>query len=333
MIMNTIFISYSFTDSNSAALCRLAREIATKLRRVTIVDGKSLDLRSDFSGTISTFIRERADCIVAIFTTDEKAKPNVLYEIGMGVGAGKEVILIAETPEQIPSMLRGYDVIILNRNDFNWQEGFRPRFEQKLRRIFQTPEDQLVEDKLARRYQPEERRHFRTPDKIEGAIMAIQAADLSKAEAIINKLLENEPDNLDGLFLLAECSYLKGCSTPNPYEREQIFLDQYNITLRALKIDPNHILSIHSKAQAEFRLGRFSDAEIGFRRSLEIDPGFSLARYNLSCLFALEGDRTEALQFLSNAIAQNPIWRDYAKGDNDFVMLWKDQEWIDLVYS
>jgi tetratricopeptide (TPR) repeat protein len=331
--MNTIFISYSFSDANSAALCRIVREVATKLRRVTIVDGKTLDLRSDFSGTISAFIREFADCVVAIFTTDEKAKPNVLYEVGIGVGAGKDVILISESPDSIPSMLRGYDVIILNRNELDWQYGFRVRFEQKLRRIFQAPENHLVEDKIARRYQPEEIRHFGDLARIQAAIKIIQAGDLLKANAILNTLLHIDAANVDALFLSAECSYLKACSLHNPADREHLFLDQYNISLRALEINPNHILSLHSKGQAEFRLGRFTEAKSTFMQVLKIDPDFSLARYNLACVLALEDDKTAALQFLSSAIAQNPIWRDFAKGDPDFATLWQDQDWIELVYS
>jgi tetratricopeptide (TPR) repeat protein len=331
--MDTIFISYSFSDPNAAALCRIVREVATKLRRVTIVDGKTLDLRSDFSGTIATFIREQTDCVVAIFTQDEKAKPNVIYEVGIGVGGAKDVVLVAETLNDIPSMLKAYDVVTLDRNDLDWQDGFRVRLEQKLRRILQAPEDHLVEDKLARRYQPEEMERLRQPAKVQAAITSIRAGDLLKAEAILNHLLNGDSENLDALFLLAECSYLNGCSTNNPSHRTGFFVEQFNITVRALGYDPHHILSLHSKGQAELRLGRFSEAEATFQHLLDLDPEFSLTRYNLACLFALIDNPVDAVDQLNRAIIGNPIWKDFAKGDPDFAPLWDNQQWIDLVYS
>ena len=68
-------------------------------------------------------------------------------------------------------------------------------------------------------------------------------------------------------------------------------------------------------------------------RILELDAGFSPAHYNMACLLAPEGDTAQALQFLTKAIEQNLIWRDFAKGDPDFAMLWQDQSWIELLYS
>jgi tetratricopeptide (TPR) repeat protein len=331
--MDTIFLSYSFTDPNSAALCRLAREVASGLRRVTIVEGKNLDVRSDFSVTISTYIKEQVDCVVAIFTSDETAKPNVLFEVGIGVGASKEVILIAEAPEHVPSMLKGYDHLIIDRNDLGWYAAFRASFEQKLRRLLQIPGDHLVEDKIARRYQPEERRHFRHPENLRAAMKTIQDGDLSKAEAILKRALQFNSSDVDALFLLAECSYLKGCSNRNPSEREQLFVEQERITSRALQHDQNNPLLLNSRGQAEFRLGRFADARSTFVRVLELDPGFSPARYNLSCLSALERDTAGAVRLLREAIAQNKIWRDFSKGDPDFSELWQEHDWIDLVYS
>jgi len=89
------------------ALTHLARDVATSLRRVTIVGGKTLDLRSNFSGTIASFIRESADCVIGIFTRDQSAKPNVLYEVGIAVGADKEVILISEGRNRSSALVTG----------------------------------------------------------------------------------------------------------------------------------------------------------------------------------------------------------------------------------
>jgi len=38
----------------------------------------------------------------------------------------------------------------------DWQRDFRSRLDRKFRTIFQVPDDHIVEDKLARRCQPEE---------------------------------------------------------------------------------------------------------------------------------------------------------------------------------
>jgi tetratricopeptide (TPR) repeat protein len=329
--MNTIFISYSFTDDNARALYNLTRLVATKLRQVTIVDGNSLGPRQDFSVEISTFIKDHAQCVVAIFTADEAAKLNVIYELGVAVGADKEIVIMAESPDAVPGMLRRYDIVAFNRNKFDWQDVVRTTLEKKFRSIFQPPGD-VVEEKIKRRYQPEELRYLRDQRKVEASIQAILQADLLKADAILKKLIEKDPTNFDARFLLADCTYLRASSSQNPSERESLFNEQYKIVLRGLESDRNHVLLLHSKGQCESRMGKFEDASKTLLRLLELDPKFSLAHYNLSCLMALQTDKEQALKSLADAIGLNEVWRDFAKSDRDFASFWNDKDWIDLVY-
>lgn len=333
MATRTIFISFSFTDNNATAICRVVREVATRLRRVTIVDGNTLYLSTDFSGQISSFIRESADYLVAIFTQDESAKPNVLFEIGIAIGANKDVILVSETPDDVPTMLRAHDITTINRHQLDWHSAFCSRLERKFRTALQIPEDHLVEDKLARRYQREELSLMDNPEKLQAAIVSIRAGDLRKAETILRKMLDGDQNNLDAFFLLADCLYLQGCSAGDPAVRMQLFSRQHHICVHALELETSHILLLNMRAQADIRLGEFDAGHRTLKEILARKSDFSVAHYNLACLHALLDERKESLMSLRTAIALNSVWRDFAKGDPDFTSLWKDQDWLECVYG
>ncbi|HEY2293546.1 MAG TPA: hypothetical protein VGM86_22810 [Thermoanaerobaculia bacterium] len=326
-----VFLSYKFNEDAAEQLKGLIVEVIHQLRRLTIVDGKTLDLEDSFSKTITDFIKDQSACLIAVFTNGNHKNSNVLYELGVAVGSGKRVIIVAENIGVVPTMLRMHPVIT-PKSKLAWFKDFQAELEKKLRSIFQLPEDHFIENKLRRRYSTEERRHMKNIQPLELPMSCIRAGDLRKAETILTRHLREDPGDLDSMFLLSEAYYLNGCSTEDPQEREMFFRKQLSLTLQGLNINPGHVLCLSSRAAAHMRLGEFELAQEHLDKLLSLDSGFSVAHYNAACLAALTDNKSKTLQHLSAAIAINPEWKSFAKEDPDFTSYFHDVEWQELVY-
>jgi hypothetical protein len=326
-----VFLSYKFDQEAAEQLRGLIVEIVHQLRRLTIVDGKTLDLEGSFSRTITDFIKDQSACLIAVFTNGDHKNSNVLYELGVAVGSGKKIIIVAESIDAVPTMLRMYNVIA-PKSKIAWFKDFQAELERKLRSVFQLPEDHFIENKLRRRYSAEERRHMKNAQRLELPMTCIRAGDLGKAESILMGNLGKDGDDPDSIFLLSETFYLKGCSTENPRDREDLFRRQLSLALQGLKIKPDHVLCLSSLAAAHMRLGEFEAAQEQLAKLLSIDSDFSVGHYNAACLAALMGDKAEALGHLGLAIASNSEWKSFAKEDPDFTAYFHDLKWQELVY-
>jgi tetratricopeptide (TPR) repeat protein len=326
----TLFISYKFNDSNAESLFNFAKGVAANLRRIRIVDGKSLSLVSGFSGEISDFIREAATCLVAIFVTGEHGNANVLFEVGVAVGASKPIVVIADSLDVVPTMLRHRHIHTVDRS-IDWRDAIKARIEQQLRSIFQVPPDDMIEDKLARRYS-DEAEYFHDFARLEIATTIIKQGDFGKAEAILRAMLKTSVHKTDILFLLADVTYLRGVAADDPLERERCFRNQMTIANSALEIEPTNVLALSALGAAQLRLGHFDEAKASLLTLLAKEKRFSVAHYNLACLAALLDQKKEMLDWLRKAIAINPMWRDFAKGDKDLTGFWQDADWRSLVY-
>lgn len=330
---NSIFVSYSFTDTNAAALSRDVRDVASQLRWITIADGHSINPGHNFAEAIASYLRENIVCLVAIFTRDEAVKPNMMLEIGIALGAGKGVILVSESIEFVPAMLRAHDVIKIDRDNLDWKSLFQRKLEQKLWHVYRNPDELLFPEKIATRYLAEEMDLLKDPKLVQTAIASIEDADLFKAKGILENLIQNQPENLDAYFLLGDTYHLIGCSTKDPTEKNAVFSKQLQIANEALEVNPRHILCLSIKSTAEISLGLLSDALSTIESLREIAPQFTIALYNLSCIYSLKGDKSRTLKYLEKAIVGNAVWRRLAKGDPDFAYLWSDADWISLVYG
>jgi tetratricopeptide (TPR) repeat protein len=329
----TIFISYAYSDNDAKQLLGVVQEVAARLQRVNIVDGRTLDLRRDFSGEISQFIRDHADCLVGILLDTGVTVTNIVYEVGVAIGAGKDLILISDSLSCIPAMLRSHDAVVFNREQITWRDEFAARLEHKLRSYLQIPSDHLVEDKIRRRYLDEELLRLRDRSSVIVAIDTIRMGDLPKARALLQRLIERDPSNADAHYLLADTLYLMGCASQHPLDREQFFNLQLSSALAALKIDPNHVLALNVKSNAEIRLGKVDEARATLEQARLMDPDFSVPIYNSACLSAILGERKAALRDLREAIEKQGIWKQFAKGDPDFAKLRSDGEWLSMVYD
>jgi tetratricopeptide (TPR) repeat protein len=64
---------------------------------------------------------------------------------------------------------------------------------------------------------------------------------------------------------------------------------------------------------------------------LRVHPDDGGTYYNLACLEAVEGHRSEALASLRTAVALRPETAGWAPDDHDFRGLWRDQEFISII--
>jgi tetratricopeptide (TPR) repeat protein len=333
MTTSTLFISYKFDDLHAIELVELVRSTAKTLSRTRIADGKSIDITQAFHRHIIDFIVDDTDCVIGIFTLGDHGNSNILFEIGIAFGARKPVILIAENKNIVPSMLSAYEIVTLNRDRLNSQKEFRAKLEQKLRAILQSPTDHLVEEKLQRRYSPEEIKYLRDYNRFRAVIESIRTAQLEKAIGILKNAIEKGTTNPDAYFLLAECHYLNGCSKKHPEETSESYQKQLEIVEVGLQLEPRNILCLSNKSRGQLRTGKFAEAQETILRLLSIDKNFSVAHYDLSCVYALLEQKVEMIEWLTSAIELNESWREFAKGDPDFTSYRPDSDWRLLIYE
>jgi tetratricopeptide (TPR) repeat protein len=71
-------------------------------------------------------------------------------------------------------------------------------------------------------------------------------------------------------------------------------------------------------ASPALRAGRFDEARRLLREGLEAKPDSPAILYDLACVEALAGQTDTALELLSESIAKNESFREYAQTDEDF---------------
>ncbi|CUT05214.1 TPR end-of-group domain-containing protein, partial [Candidatus Kryptonium thompsonii] len=77
-------------------------------------------------------------------------------------------------------------------------------------------------------------------------------------------------------------------------------------------------------------LGKYKEALEAINKAIELKPDYPDAWYNKACIYSLKGDRGNALKHLSKAIELNPEYKELAKKDEDFKILWDDEEFKNI---
>jgi serine/threonine protein kinase/Tfp pilus assembly protein PilF len=98
-------------------------------------------------------------------------------------------------------------------------------------------------------------------------------------------------------------------------------LTAYRLALRAVekhvKLNPDDARAFTIGAVALCRLGERQSGLEWAERAIAIDPNDAGIQYNVACLFALEGERTRALQSLEAAVRAGFAHRDWVEKDPD----------------
>jgi len=74
-----------------------------------------------------------------------------------------------------------------------------------------------------------------------------------------------------------------------------------------------------------------TDEEEVYRRAIELDPEYALGHFNLACLFARTGQKTESLASLKRAIELDAESREMAKTQPAFDAIREDPEFMKLI--
>ncbi len=137
-------------------------------------------------------------------------------------------------------------------------------------------------------------------DKIElhQMIMATQGeigrGDTERATTLLNRVLERDPTIIDAHQLMGQIA-----------STEHRFAEAAAHYQEALRLDENHKSSLHGLAIAYLELGRDQDAELGFRRLLELSPRDTKAALPLADLYEKAGRIDDAAGVLA-AICEQP---------------------------
>lgn len=172
---------------------------------------------------------------------------------------------------------------------------------------------------------------------IEEALEYLRSGNYAAAEALYRRMLEDEPDNPEVLFMLSvtrqgqndfdEPVELLGrairVQPGNPtlhYSLGMVQLQRRNLAAaeqafhQATGIDPNFVAAQNGIASVELARGRFAAAEHALRRSLKTEPNNARTLTNLG-LALLQQDRAgDAIACLQQAVTAEP--------ENDTAQAW-----------
>jgi tetratricopeptide (TPR) repeat protein len=132
-------------------------------------------------------------------------------------------------------------------------------------------------------------------------------ASLQQAVAHFERAIELDPTWAPAYAALADCynqfgTVMVGTGSPREYRPRA-----EAAAIRALQIDPLSAEAHASLAYARHYDWRFEDAEEGFRRAIELNPSYSLARIWFANLLMSRGRYDEALYQVRNAQALDPF--------------------------
>jgi len=62
-----------------------------------------------------------------------------------------------------------------------------------------------------------------------------------------------------------------------------------------------------------------------------LEPDCGIAWFNRACAYSVKGDKDKALSYLEKAIELDTSYKETAKEEEDFKILWYDGDFIKLV--
>jgi Flp pilus assembly protein TadD len=95
---------------------------------------------------------------------------------------------------------------------------------------------------------------------------------------------------------------------------------------RAARLAPEDVRVRVALGWCYKRTGRLDLAIAAIEKALNIEPGQAMLRYNLACYLSLAGRKRQALRYLSQALAMDPVYREMVDDESDFDPLRSDPE-------
>ena len=147
-----------------------------------------------------------------------------------------------------------------------------------------------------------------------------EAADLFEAAAAAR-------EDYQAAFFAAQAREALGDAS-GATERYRTALE---VAERHMDLNPDDPRAATMRAVSLCRLGKPDEGEVWAEKALEIDPSDAGVRYNVSCLFALEGKSERAIDCLQEAIAAGFGLRDWIRQDPDLASLRGEPRFEQLV--
>lgn len=301
--------------------------------RLRLISYRDFPIRDDFEHEIRSWIQLSN----GVFAIVDKTANSVFYEIGVAMGCGKPVILIAASPDEVPTMLRGKNVITYNPADPT--DGLvRDKVEKILRATLQGNFiDQRFQDHISvlinkvecpagygEPLTPEELMAAEG-DEPEVGLHFYRAKNYEKASFHLERALESGNRDSDTYFYLSDSFFFLGESLPPGERQRKAYQKMQHFAHEGVKFRLNDKRLRKTLGLSYMKLGDFDRAENIFTELRAEDPEYTVATYNLACLNALQQKKSHCLRFLSEVIDKNSAWRYLARLDADFDSVWEDE--------
>jgi tetratricopeptide (TPR) repeat protein len=301
-----------------------------RLRLISYLD---FPIRDEFDREIRTWIH-LSNGVVAVL---DKMAPNVIYEIGVAVGFGKPVLLLAPSENEVPSMLRAKNVITFQVDNLT-SDDLRTKVAQTLNAVLHgTFIDQRFQDHTTVLLNNSDGLDSNEseilpdaaiggePDELELGISNYKTKKYAQAIEHLQRAMEAGNRDADTYFYLADSYFLHGESLRPGEKQRTAYQRMQHFAREGSKFHGNDKRLQKTLGLSYMKLGDFERAEKIFSELLQDDPEYIIAAYNLACLHALQGQRSHCIRFLSEVFRRNGAWRYLARLDSDFDHVWEDE--------
>ena len=107
-------------------------------------------------------------------------------------------------------------------------------------------------------------------------------------------------------------------SRGNALYRQGEFFSALRMYQTTLTLSPHDVKARNNLGITYTRLAMFDEAVAAFKEALGLDSSYSLAYYNLACLYGRTGEVENAVDYLRQAVALRAEARAWAIADSDF---------------
>ncbi|GAX60015.1 hypothetical protein SCALIN_C05_0100 [Candidatus Scalindua japonica] len=132
---------------------------------------------------------------------------------------------------------------------------------------------------------------IKTNTLIQEAYQLHQAGMLTKAEKLYNKLIKEQPNQIDALFLLGTLNL-----------QQMDFDTACRFFRKTLKLMPDHAIAHCNLGTSLHGSGKLEEAIVSYKKSISLRPEYAEAHYNLGNAFKEQGQLKKAVESYTQAI-------------------------------
>ncbi|UCH08274.1 MAG: tetratricopeptide repeat protein [Deltaproteobacteria bacterium] len=121
------------------------------------------------------------------------------------------------------------------------------------------------------------------------------------------------------------------------YERGRLFHrigrlgDARGFYEKALMLDPGSVRALNDLGVLHMQGRNYLEAQKNLEHAIQLKPDYVDAYYNLACLHALKGEKTESLTHLKKAVSLDAAVRQWAQEDRDLQTLKGEPEFQEII--